>query len=554
MRTIKKHLYIALLLPAILFASCEGIGFLDKEPLSTSSPDNYYNTVKEFETALMGCYDAINMQTLPGRSVSMGTYMYGLQYMLSASTDEIILNPNAPGGVERNQFSLGGYGINSTGIADFWLAYYAGVMRCNTLLDQAAAFNVSGPQEQASMTQIVAEARFMRAFFYYHLVSLFGGIPLNTNSTPVSHPPRASLETIYTELIIPDLLFAKDNLAPAAPFAGRANAWTAKGYLGVIYNYLASCKRTGAGENLNFPLNSFQWVDAEQMSVDAKTILQDVVENSPYQLIARYDYLFRETTKAQQQQECLFTAEYALVNGGDAFPDVNLQLGPGGNVQTNGGTWASHRPTVEFARSYDPLGDARYAHNITGPMSSTVEQVDGVDYFVPSVSTGPTFWNNNTGKFRHMAPYEKTIRVNGSAISLPLLRFADILLQYAEALYFTGDEPLARSYFEEVRQRSVAPGYSVADLTAFYRESDFVVELLAERSRELCYESKRRIDLFRFNKLNDAIMALDPDAGLPNQRVEDLHLNWKPFKIWYPIPQRETGLNPNLANNQNPGY
>jgi len=553
MRTIKKYVYILLPLMTI-FGSCEDIGFLDKEPLSNGSPDNYYQSVKEFETALMGCYDAINMSSLPGRNVSMGTYMYGLQYMLSGGTDELIIGASAPAGEGRNQYGIANYNINSEGISDLWLAYYAGIMRCNVLLDKAVEFDVSGAQTQAQMTQIVAEARFLRAFFYYHLASLFGGIPLNTSSSVDPLAPRASLEAVYTELIIPDLLFAKNNLSPTAPFAGRASAWTAKGYLGVVYNYLAACKRYGAGENLNFPLNSFQWVDAGQMSTEAKDILQDVVENSPYRLIDRYDYLFRETTKSYQQEECLFTAEYALVNGGDAFPDINYLFCPAGNVQNVGGSWGGYRPTIEFARLYNSNIDIRYAHNITAPYTTNIEKIDNVDYFVPGASSGPEFWNNQTGKYRHMAPYEKTIRVNGSAISVPLLRFADILLQYAEALYFTGDEPLARSYFEPVRERVTSGSNSVDDLTAEYNRGDFIVELLEERSRELCYESKRRIDLFRFNKLNDAIQALEKKDTGPNTRVRDLQTNWKPYKIWFPIPLRETGLNPNLANNQNPGY
>jgi hypothetical protein len=327
--------------------------------------------------------------------------------------------------------------------------------------------------------------------------------------------------------------------------------WTAKGYLGVIYNYLAACNRYESGEELNFPLNSFQWVDADQMSEKAEDVLKEVVEESPYQLIERYDYLFRETTKSHQQEECLFTAEYALVPGGDDYPDVAFLFCPGGSVELYGGSWTAHRPTVEFASSYNRELDTRYAHNITGPYNanSTVEKIEGVNYYVPVPSTGPRFWNNCPGKYRHMNPQEKTIRVNGSAISIPLLRFADVLLQYAESLYFTGDEVSAREYFTEVRGRSVMEGHTVEELDAEYNRDNFIDELLEERGRELCYESKRRIDLFRFNRLNDVIMSLDPNAGDPNQRVRDLQLNWRPYKIWFPIPLREEDLNPNLVRN-----
>lgn len=81
--------------------------------------------------------------------------------------------------------------------------------------------------------------------------------------------------------------------------------------------------------------------------------------------------------------------------------------------------------------------------------------------------------------------------------------------------------------------------------------SDFVEELLEERGRELCYESKRKIDLIRFGRITETIEEL-PSEGGPNNvavGIDMLKDNWRSYKIWLPVPQLEIDLNPNLEQN-----
>ena len=151
-----------------------------------------------------------------------------------------------------------------------------------------------------------------------------------------------------------------------------------------------------------------------------------------------------------------------------------------------------------------------------------------------------------------MDPSQKSTSSWAAATSLPLLRYADVLLLHAEAQFFTGDEPGARTTLSSVRQRAVQAPAVVDDLNTAYFKSDFVEELLDERSRELCFENWRRFDLARFNKYNDAISSLTSDAGFYNSVVPSLQQNWKPEKVWFPIPLPQRDLNPNL--DQNPGF
>jgi hypothetical protein len=125
------------------------------------------------------------------------------------------------------------------------------------------------------------------------------------------------------------------------------------------------------------------------------------------------------------------------------------------------------------------------------------------------------------------------------------------MLLHAEALYFTGNEAEARSYLSQVRERSVLDGFGVQELNVIYQRSNYLDELLDERSRELCFESWRRIDLARFNKYDETIQNLSTEEGRYNQTMAPIiQTNWKPERVWFPIPTIQLDLNANLIQNQ----
>lgn len=542
----KQTIYLISIACLLMLNSCDDAAFLNKAPYSFTSPENYYQTLSDFEGAVTGCYQGINNRTLLSDDVSYGTYNSGLQFMLSAGNDELIINSGG-GGKDYEKFATLLYTPENDAIEDFWKAYYAGIMRCNYLISKAKSVNLD---DQERLDDIVGEAHFLRAFYYYHFALLFGGVPMNTEPVSSLTSPRVSLERLYTELILPDLELAYSVLPETPSIAGRACKYSAAGYLGVIYNYLASCKRNSVGGSLKLDLNKFDWVNEEQASSDAKMYLAEII--GKYQLIDNYDYLFRETTKSYQQQECLFSSEESE-SITEQYPNVARLFCPGGNTTVYGGGWQMHRPVYEFVLSYDS-SDKRLAHNVTNVYTakSETETIDGVEYYVPLPSPSANYWRNCASKYRHMNPAQKVIPTWASGISIPLLRYADVLLQYAEAIYFSdGDEVEARQYFTPIRARSVVDTVDVSVLNVAYYKVDFIEELLDERKRELCFESKRRIDLIRFGKMQEVIFALDPDASSNNSRVKDLQENWADYKIWFPLPQREIDLNRNLIQNDN---
>ena len=456
------------------------------------------------------------------------------------------------------------YQTDNAEIRQFWIAFFAGISRCNTLIGQLDGENDLMPEQR---TAYEAEARFLRGFFYLHLAQAFGGVPVYDAPAVGSMAGRDNLERVYTQ-VIRDFKYAYDELEDVGVFKSSANHWTAAAYLGSVYNYLASCKRYGVGQELVGiqPLNSFGWVNEETMSLAARDILKEVVEMSPYELLDKENYrkLYYEMSKEAQYKECLLMAEFAE-NTKHCMLSYYV-LSPVGDAKTVGGSYQRMFPTMKLYRSYDD-GDLRRDYNITGAYNPNnrygsdlskipSETVDGYKYYVPAESSGIASGTSTalwcTGKFRVSDPKERSsINTNQCAMNYPLMRMAEVRLQYAEALYFTGDEAGARKQFDRVRERVLADGVSLEKLNETYYRPDFVEELLEERGRELCYESKRKIDLIRFGKITEVIEDL-PSEGGPNNVVASIDLlkdNWRNYKIWLPVPQLEIDLNPNLEQN-----
>jgi len=375
-------------------------------------------------------------------------------------------------------------------------------------------------------------------------------LPIYTTSNHDATAQREPIQKVY-ELIIADFSAAYKTLPGKAGKLGRANKWSAAGYLAKVYSYLGSCKMNNVGADLNFDLNSFTWVDASDMYNKAKTVTDDIIKNSGLKLTKNYDYLFRETTGKYQEEESLFSilGSKSVSNG-----NYNLLLFwqiPVG-APTAGGGYGWLRPTGELFYKYDP-SDKRRSQNLVDALFVTnpTENIDGVNYYIPIALTDPLQINYCVGKYRYRDASVKSISNAWSDGDIVLLRYADILLLNAEALYYTGNEAGARSRLQEVIARVADNETQLATLTSAYHKEDFVTELLDSRSRELCFEGWRRIDLIRFGKMTMAINGLSATLGIWNSIVPEIQANWEPYKIWFPIPKSEIELSP---LEQNPGY
>lgn len=625
-----KRLIFLYILCVMMAVSCENAPFLEQNPYSQTSPENFYKTESDMRSALISCYEVINGHKIPGASfVQRGSYGQGLLYVMNGPSDDIVAATSSSD--EGLEMYWANYIESTRCVRDVWKVMYTGINRCNTILHY-----VDFPQmSDETKVQYKAEARFCRAFFYYHLAWLFGGVPIVTEYDSAGDEPRSSLEQVYS-FILDDLDYAYQNLETTGILqTSSANKYTAAAYIARICNYLAACGHNKVGADLvaEQPLNDFSFVEKigksgkvmeQELWEKSKAVCEDVIMNSPYKLISDYTNLFRETTKSEQYEECLLLAEQPLSGTEGYWPNSYYLPTPVNNGMDSPNVYGGrHVPTPRAFYMYHPK-DPRRDHNITGRLSDGKEAVtvDGYTYWKPNKQqtviasvpivddsgnpvldpvTGepqtetkeiihPLYDNLETqtylpisgiqlcpGKYRLCNFSEVQHNYQQHAVSIPLMRLADVYLMYAEALYWTGDESGARSQLDVVLSRSVKDPVLFNEIKASYHRDDFIDELLESRERELIFECSRKFDLIRYNIINEKIASLDEDMvvekrgevddkflklqsdGYLHMSIPVLRRNWNTdvyfdntktnYKIWLPISEEQIGVNHKLSQN-----
>jgi len=540
----KKLIYISLVFILSLTYGCSD--FLDSTPLGFTATSNFYKDANDAEIALTGCYGLYGMSfSVNGRT---GMFLIG-----NVGTDEILGNPYSTpdAGSNMDQFIFGRVLKSNLNIRDIWEKMYTGLYSINELLHQIDGIDM----DETRRNEIKAEAMFLRGWHYYHLGMIFGGVPVYTAVPHEIDKGRNTLQEVMTQAIT-DLSFAYENLENS-PLSdpGRASKWSAGGYLARLYCYLASCKKYDVGKNLNFPLNSFDWVNVDDSYNQALVIINDIIDNSGLILTSDYRSLFCEGSASKQKEELLFTY--------DPSPKSKVGFGlmsyllPAG---TQGGGWGSCRPTQEVLSRYNRNLDLRAGWVVGGlaDFDCETQMIDGVAYFKPKdlkLNNGEA-WDGDycVNKFR----IEKTESKHEDYYwgLYPLMRLAEIYLLKAEVTAHKSGEEAGREILKVIRERALieTPNSTAEQLHNSYKRDDFIQELLDERSRELCFEQCRKFDLIRFNRYESTIKSLSTTYGVWNRNAAlQLIENITDNKIWSPIPEEDEIANPNLKPN-NPGY
>lgn len=543
--------YYAFILLSALIISMSGCKkFLEETPYSTTTTDGFYTTAGDAELALTGLYDILNAQDIQGQG-NQPMWGRGLEFMTAMGCDELIGDPTKNSS-DINFVTIANYtyGADNTLLRYSYIGFYAGINRANMIIERVPAINMDATRRQ----QIVAEARFMKGMFYCYLGWFWGGVPLADNSTVDPKAVRAPLSEILNHAET-DLKYAYDNLPSRNSKAGRVNKYTAAAFLAKLYLYEASCRENNVGETLNFPLNSFAWVDKDKAYQNALAYCSDIYANSGYTLIRPFNYLFLAATESAARSEHMFTVQAGSGGQNEYILYFNL-AGPTGNYLTVGGTAGWMRPVREAWNRYN-VNDGRRALSFSGPIASTATSytINGFKYY-NTTAVASNLSNICINKWRVDDPTDRSLRgipAWAGDVDYGVLRYADVLLMYAEACYKTGDEAGARTLFTELRLRACADDVAkVNTITTAYRKANFMDELLDERSRELMGEGWRRFDLIRTGKLAAVVAALDPSVMFTAEDVTSVKTNFAGYKIWYPIPRREMETNNNLV--QNVGY
>ena len=390
-------------------------------------------------------------------------------------------------------------------VSRWWNALFLGVQRANVVIENVPSIAM----DEELRDRYVAEAKFLRAFFYFDLVRAWGDVPLITTTLPVTDAERTSKEAVY-ELIHQDLEEAIANLPEKSEYPvaelGRATKGAAKALRARVYLFQG-----------NFP-ETARWA-------------QEVINSGQYDLFE--DFADANSQAGEHGIESVFEAgafgQEGIANGGNQY----------GNVQGVRGTpnrgWGFNRPSLDLMNSFE-ADDPR--------LEATViflgEEIDGV--LIAGDSQTPDETTDENDNVIEVECYNQKVWTPGSTVPASFghnrrfIRYADVLLMAAEALNETGNAPLALDYLNEVRERArrgnpaILPDITETDQAAL-REI-----ILRERRHELALEGHRFWDLVRTNR---AASTLGP-LGFVNGKHELL-----------PIPQLELDLTGNRWQ-QNP--
>ncbi len=408
-----------------------------------------------------------------------------------------------------------------------WETLYVGVFRANQVIANVPAIEMDDNLKK----RVIAEAKFLRALFYFNLTLYFARPPLMLEpSQPLDVPRNATSAEAYAQ-VAKDLNEAIPDLPTIYPPSdlGRSTKGAAYALLGKTY---LQQKMYGPAEE------AFRWL----VTAPGRAIY-DLTD----------DYRDNFIISRENNEESVFEIQFNenLVESTDDDVDETRVNNTGTSISQffappgigfNDGA-ARRWLTDEFLQENTALGDrdprlaASFIYNNTDPAGPAATMVYG-QTFASRYGNGPDangvwfrkllndHWKNEEG-FRSPNNYR-------------LIRYADVLLMYAECLHGLNRTLEAYPFVDEVRERAGLLPLSVAKpgLTG----TPFLEQLKHERITELAGEGWRWADLLRWGDLNSTLKTRDPEFT-----------NFEVGKHeYYPIPQRDLDLNPNLT--PNPGY
>lgn len=498
---------ILVVLTLIISLSACKKDFLEVDPIGKLAVQDFYQTDEDATRAIMASYDILQW---------MNARDWNSAYLVKTFPSD---ESNVGGGSSGDQppyqeLGVYTYGPSNPTITAVWQSNYFGIYRSNMVIN-----NVPGSSDLQK--QIIGEAKFLRAYYYFEIASMFGQGPIILNELAPSEysQPFASTDAIYAQVIKDleeaiDVLPKKSEYAPRDVF--RASKGAAQALLGKAYLYM---------ENWSAAANTFE----------------QVITTNEYELQTDYSTLFLK--ESEFGVESILEASWVTTMGYDwgTFQwggnramenNITWQLtGPRGDFFQPGesgliGGWGFNYPKQALYDVFASEGDM--VRKPASIMSLEDLQAVGGDW------TDETAWGwDNCIRVKYGTRADETNGDDGAVMelnygtNLRLLRFADVLLMAAEANHMAGDDGKAADYLNQVRNRAGLGDYT----------GDIMTAIKKERQMELCFEGVRLLDLIRWG---DAPTVLGP-LGF----VEGKH-------EVFPIPQDEMRNNANAV--QNSGY
>ncbi|MFC4870414.1 RagB/SusD family nutrient uptake outer membrane protein [Negadavirga shengliensis] len=490
-----------LLLAAVLFNSTACMdNFLQESPKDRFVESNFYGSQEDAEAAVAAVYQQLYsiydrlmflLNELPADDEKNGLgmpnqFLQNLEYLRHTS---------------ENQF-----------VSNMWTSNYSGISRANFAIANIPDIEMG----ETAKNRMLGEVKFLRALYYFNLVRFFGDVPLilKLESIQDAYTSRTSKDLVYQQ-IIADLEDAENGLPVSYPSSelGRATRGAAKILLGKVY------------------LTQHEYGKAADK-------LREVIENE-----GEYGYGLHDSYRANWEDatewgpESVFSIEYMAPpgRGNSAMvlqgPKYSL---PGGFEVL--GLVNSNEADIPTRDLYDRFedDDQRKAGTFR---KDFVSLIDG-SVHTSSIPIFVKYWEENQPNS------------NFSGANIHVIRYADALLMYAEALNEIGETGQAHPYLNRIRERA----HRSADKNLSGLSPDEFREVVwEERRKELAQEGHRWFDLVRTGRFVERMKEHAAyEASVAESNKVEIAQNIREHMILMPIPQRELDLNPELT--QNPGY
>ena len=467
----------------VLLGCTSACDVLDVTPESSFTPSNFYTNADDARAAVNTVYDLMNNANMYGQ------IMWIIQDQ--ATDDAEWGGGRQTANQPKNDLDKFTFTPATGTFQSLWSTVYQGINRANTVLTRVPTI----PMDEALKARLLAEAKFMRGFYYFTLVRLFGDVPLQlteTASLENLNVSRAPAEDVYKR-VIQDFTDAETVLPLSYTGAdrGRATRGAAKAYLAKVF------------------LTRGEWARA---SAKAK----EVIDLGIYDLWPTFAEALLIPNK--NGRESVF--EMQALGGG--FGEGSLMQG-------------FMRPPFDRVNGVTGFGDNPPTENLYRTYTATDRRRDVTLRLYSAISTpaAPASVQFPCYVNKYLDP-SATANGEGSN-NYPIIRYTDVLLMYAEALNEQGaNNAEAYAVVNRIRSRAGLP------VLANLSQAQFRDAILLERRLELAFEGHRWYDLARTKRLISAMRAQNPGIN-----VQEIH-------YLFPIPQTERDVNAQLT--QNPGY
>ncbi|MGK6350030.1 RagB/SusD family nutrient uptake outer membrane protein [Parapedobacter sp. DT-150] len=500
MKTIASK-YIAMALGAGTFALTGCSEFLSEADPSNFTVDAYFTKPAHARSSVNSIYASLREPM--GSGFGGGAWMM-TEFATGLAATDLGQAANSYFVKDLNNTSDNGYGQT------YWQHYYRGIGNANLSIAKIPEITM----DEAEATRLLGEAHFLRAWYYFQLVRMFGHIPLITEPVTLDseqlRPQQADPEAVY-ELIVQDLTTAEAAGMPWRDASGRAS-------LGAVKSLLAEVYLTMAG----YPLQKGE----THYSLAAEKA-KEVIDSEEFELFDGYDDLHDPDMK--NIGENIFMIQFAtqLIPSNWQVAIIPYNKNISQYSDETGGIYA----TADFVESYEPndlrIQEKQFFFTEYTHESNRNQVVDLGGYFI----------------WKHFDEVAQTSTAN-SDLNWPVIRYANVLLTFAEASNeVNGPNTDAYEAVNAIRSRA-----ELADLEGLSKEQ-LREAIWKERWYELCFENKTWFDMVRLRKaFNVGTKQFDDYVGHRFSYGPVL----KERELLFPIPTSEVRNNTNLI--QNTGY